>query len=108
MSKFNGKDVLERAEQILASGPLEDHNCSDFCPWCAIAQAKGQLDKEHGTEKNFLTLILNLDTELESDKPLMEARIALKEFNEVDPRDISQKRALEIIRKAKENCKNND
>jgi hypothetical protein len=43
------REILQRAEQIISAGPVVkpwDHG--PFCPWCAIAQAKGVIETERG------------------------------------------------------------
>lgn len=46
---FTAHDILKRAEALLTAGPLERPNAghSPFCPWCAIADAKGQIEQEN-------------------------------------------------------------
>lgn len=48
-STFTARDILIRAEQLLLAGPLERPNegHSPFCPWCALADAKGQIEREN-------------------------------------------------------------
>ncbi len=74
--------VLKRAKEILDNGPLpEDHSeHGEWCPFCAIAMAKGQLDDEYGTGIDFSEAIYEMAfglTERGSDLPLIEAREAI-------------------------------
>lgn len=48
---LDATDVLLRARDLIALGPLKNPRAGDgaYCPWCAIAQAKGELSEEYGT-----------------------------------------------------------
>ena len=75
-------DVLTRARAILAAGPVAQAYDGQYCPWCAIAQAKSALDREHGTD---------------GDMPLILARMALYGYRDIDTLTLSQEGALEIL-----------
>ena len=99
--KFGAREVLERAEALLLRGMLNGSVCGDFCPWCAVAAAKGELDKEYGTEEILSNIITNRDKELPSDIPLVRAREALLPFTAYyTPPDIGQDVAVSIVRLA--------
>ena len=87
---FTGNDVLARAHDILKAGPLKDSPDGRWCPWCACAKAKGQLDSEHG-----ITLIDCITGG--GDTPLIEARWALGRWNHIDTHALDQAAALDIL-----------
>ena len=72
-------DILKRAISIMRKGPLprNDREHGKWCPYCAIAMAKGQLDDERGTglplDECFRQLLTGFRL-TKSDAPLDEAR----------------------------------
>lgn len=95
--EFSAKDVLDKALGLIRIGPLPGSNCSDFCPWCAIAIAKTELDSEFHTELDPLTAAIYFYNELPGDGPLIEARKALARFKSEDVIDLSYERARFIL-----------
>lgn len=100
---FTGNDVLRRASDILTVGPLTgkwaEHG--EWCVYCAIALAKGQLDDEHGTGvsageamKQVLTGII----EGPEDAPLVVARYRLAGA----PIPSTQQEAIDMLYQAAE------
>ena len=72
------KDILKRAGDNLIKAPLpkgfDEHG--EYCPYCAVAMAKSQLDDEGGTGMGLSEQLRQLATgfqEVESDKPLVDA-----------------------------------
>lgn len=104
LKHFLGTDVIRKAQQLIEAGPLNGDNCSDWCPWCAIAKAKGLLDNEYGTGVAMSEAICQVVTghivELPSDEPLVEARKALLPFNSTDVSALTQEGALSILQQA--------
>lgn len=89
---LTAQDILTRARTILASGPLAGSyaDCGAYCPWCAIAMAKNQLDM--GDLFLGFSLLIGV-----SDLPLLEARAALSPYRDVATETLSQEGALEIM-----------
>lgn len=102
---FDGKDVLKRAHEILSAGPLPEGACGDYCPWCAIAEAKSQLDKEHGSGLDLWGVVIYWDVETPADRPLVEARMALSEWNNLGGAALTKEEALAILESAWGKCK---
>lgn len=99
MRKFTGRDVLQRAIDIITARELTD-SCSSYCPWCAIAAAKGELDDEHGTGLRGLDNLRYYYDELQSDAPLIEARVMMKQWNDTNPATCTREAALTIMTEA--------
>jgi len=99
IAMLTGLDVLRRAHEILTAGPLSNA-CAPYCPWCAIAKAKGQLDDEHGVGLDIAECVLYWDIDVESDRPLIEARRALASWNTVNIATLTQEASLEILEAA--------
>ena len=80
-------DVLMRARAIIEAGGIPDPRDGDglYCPWCAIARAKTQLDKEHHIEGI-------------NDGPLEMARLWLGP--PVDTRSLLQTESLALLNRA--------
>lgn len=89
---LTAQDILTRARAILASGPLAGSyaDCGAYCPWCAIAMAKSQLDRENASP--VLLSLMGM-----GDAPLHEARWALRPYRDVATETLSQEGALEIL-----------
>ena len=84
---MNKNDVLTRAKKIIENGPLpESHNeHGQYCPYCAIALAKDQLDGETGEGVPFDECLKQMVfgyVEFEEDKPLTEARVVIGKISE--------------------------
>lgn len=49
MSDLTSADILSRAIEIVTTGPMKHpiDSHGQFCPWCAIGQAKGDIEREH-------------------------------------------------------------
>lgn len=87
MPRYTGEDVLTRARAILvATGVQGAHG--RYCPWCALADAHGQLADEHGVPAVAQISGLN-------DFPLWEAKVLLGGEHQADPLD--QEQALALI-----------
>lgn len=106
ITSFTYVDVLERAVQIIQRGepPFSWSNDGGCCPWCAAAEAKGELDEEHGTgisaQKAVYDFVFGPE-EVDSDQPLVFARKALGKWNGVDTSTLTKTKALKILREAK-------
>lgn len=100
---FNGKDVINRAYKILKRGPLpeKDRADGDYCPWCALALAKGQLDQKYGTALDFLECLYYMEEETPADMPLVEARRAMAQWNDVDLKSLTQLESLAMLKEAR-------
>ena len=71
-------DVLSRARAKMEAGDFQsDCGRGEFCPYCATAEAKTELDTETMTDWELLDQILTLDGMHPSDMPLHDARNAL-------------------------------
>lgn len=100
---FDFLAVLSRASDILKSGPLPDgwREHGEWCVWCAISKAKGELDSEHGISPPMGALFdIRGEREFESDIPLVLARRALAKWNDIDPMTLKQAGALSILAEA--------
>jgi hypothetical protein len=90
MDKF---DILRRAMNILLKSPLtgSDAKHGEYCPYCAIAIAKGELDNEFDTGVTFMEALTQMVSPLgfnfdnEEDRPLIEAKESLNTLNAKDP-----------------------
>ena len=100
---FDCRDVLKRAYEILSAGPLED-GCSEYCPWCAIAEAKGQLDREHDSELSLAELGMYWTMEVPSDAPLIKAREALSSWKNLQGEALTQEEALFVLQEGLKRC----
>jgi len=107
-TKFGAVEVLQRAYEILSAGPLPPDSCGPYCPWCAAAQAKSELDEEYGTGLGMVEVFIYYNTEVESDRPLIEARTALKPWATVDIANLSQDAALAILKDALKSLEGSD
>jgi len=94
---MTGADILQRAVEILSRGPLTepDRNHGPFCPWCACADAKSQLEDEE--ELNVALSLMGF-----YDWPLVEARMALTRWNGVDVLALDQAAAIDILVQAQQ------
>jgi hypothetical protein len=103
---FTEEDVLRRAYKLVEAGPLPGrNNCSDYCPWCAIATAKSQLGREHGVElplsELFGFVVTGLPAVCATDGPLIAARTALNEaVTDADTEPFTRDAALALLRRA--------
>ena len=82
--------VLKRAKDILDKRPLPESHSEhgEYCPFCAISLAKGQLDDEHETGISFSEAMHDMAfglTEYDSDLPLIEARKAINSVGIEEP-----------------------
>ena len=91
MSTVTTVNVLQRALDLVSAGSLPGRNCSDFCPWCAIAIAKTALDLKHGEgndvpPEEYVAVLFGdiMPRYHPSDAPLAEARELLQEFADVN------------------------
>jgi hypothetical protein len=104
---FTYVDVLERAIQIVQRGnpPFSWSDHGECCPWCAASIAKGELDNEHGTGVSFSHALEDYlygeVNEVESDEPLVFARKALGQWNDIDLNSITREKAITILSQAK-------
>lgn len=100
---FTYVDVISRAIEIINRGepPFSWSYEGGCCPWCAISKAKGELDVLAGTSLSLLDTLRFMREEVESDDPLVFARHALAQWNDVDPCYIDKKQAIEILSQAK-------
>lgn len=104
---FTYGDVLERAIQIIQRGnpPFSWSDHGECCPWCAASTAKGELDNEHGTGVSFSEALEDYlygkVNEVDSDEPLVFARKALGQWNDIDLNSITREKAIEILSQAK-------
>ncbi len=94
-------DVLKRAISIMRKGPLprNDREHGKWCPYCAIAMAKGQLDDERGSGLPLDEVLRQLVTGIrltESDAPLDSAR---KLLGNVEA-PFTQKKTIAALKKA--------
>lgn len=94
-------DVLKRALSIMRKGPLprNDREHGKWCPYCAIAMAKGQLDNERGTGLPIGEVLRQLITGIrltESDAPLDNARKLIGVVNA----PFTQKKTIDALKKA--------
>ena len=94
-------DVLKRAISIMRKGPLprNDREHGKWCPYCAIAIAKGRLDDERGTGLPIEELLMQMATGLrltKSDAPLDKARRLLGAVDE----PFTQKKTIAALKKA--------
>ena len=92
---FTALDVLYRAYTIVASGSLKDDEHGPMCVWCAIAQAKSELDKIHDVPMPPFW-----DRLSPSDMPLVEARSCLRAWEGVDMAMLTQEEAKSILDQA--------
>ena len=75
-------DVLRRARDILLKSPLTGRDAihGEYCPYCAISIAKGELDSEFNTgfteTESAMQLVSfqGFDFDNEEDGPLIEAK----------------------------------
>ena len=88
-AKITECDVLQRALTIMQAGPLVGTyaECGVWCPRCAIACAKSQLDIE--CQLSWI-----------DDVPLEMARVALWRWRDIDTRNLDQPAALDILQTA--------
>lgn len=78
---FTHIDVLNRAIDILGNPTHGPDWCSYYCAFCAIAQAKSELDEEYGTVMPMSDCLHYMTIELPHDAPLYLARNAIKKWN---------------------------
>lgn len=73
-------DVLKRALTLVQAGPVSPplDNCVPYCPYCALSEAKTQLDREQGTGLSTLEVLTNWNTLTPPDLPLVEAVAAVR------------------------------
>ena len=83
-------EIFARAIENLQRGPVRPSVWydGDWCPWCAVADAKGDLEDEQDCDGD------------EADEALIEARVALQPYHR-DPRQIEAQEALEILEGAR-------
>jgi len=94
-------DVLHRAREIIASGTkLEDCGMGEWCPRCAIAEAKSALDRERGTGLDLLTAARFFSTELPHDDPLVEARKMVARSQHGNDSGLSQSESIAVLDEA--------
>ena len=57
---FTHVDVLKKAKEEIEKGPLPDgwNRHGSWCPWCAIAKAKGELDEQFDKELSMGEILL--------------------------------------------------
>lgn len=94
MTSFLGRDVVARAIMLVQDSKVQhDAAHSPYCPWCACATAKSELDREYG-----ITLVDCLAGS--GDTPLIKARWALNPWNHIDEKMVTQDAALDILQTA--------
>ena len=84
---YTGFDVLRRARVLLTGDGVKSGHGA-FCPWCAIADAQGQLADEHGISPVAQISGMN-------DFPLWEAKALLG--GEHQPDALTQEQALALL-----------
>ena len=106
--KFNGKDVLREAQNLIIKNQMGRDNCSEHCPWCAISNAKSVLDERHGVEIPLLEVAMQVIkdeiVELPEDAPLVEARVAIKPYIKIYEQisSLSKEESLKVLREAEQ------
>jgi hydrogenase maturation factor len=99
-------DVLKRSLLILQSAPLpeEDAEHGPYCPFCAIAVAKTQLDQEEGTTLSHMEVLIQTFIgviEFPGDKPLLEAKKSINKVIDVNLSYFDSKElSLKILKEA--------
>lgn len=82
------QDIIDRAIADLTSAPVKKPwTHGPFCPWCALAGAKGAIEKEEGLDWTALDGLLSI------------AALAVKGDKE---RVYTQSEALTILQQARE------
>lgn len=96
---FTCIDVLSRAIRLIEdkTPPFEWSDHGECCPWCAIATAKDELDNENGIALSMRAALYFWDREIESDKPMTDARKRLGKFNSIEDHLLNKDKALEIL-----------
>lgn len=98
--KFTHIDVLKRAREILSRepSPLDiDPSCNSYCIYCAIAEAKDELDKETGVVLRFSELN-SFSEEHITDRPLIIARDIIRAYIGLSGREPTElKESIEIL-----------
>ena len=105
MIPFGATDVLDRAVALVTDGEWTG-DCGDWCPWCAISDAKTDLDSRHNIWPPLTEILAVAFTgrvsEYDVDAPLVGARTALKPFADIEPAAIDQALCLEMLQFAKD------
>lgn len=89
-------EVMRRAIQIIERGPLPNTHSEHggYCPYCALALAKSQLDNEYDSglsDLQVLNQIFNGLKIVQSDTPLLEARYKIGNMHEPFNRETTLK-----------------
>ena len=100
---MKSSDVLERAIELIRAGKVRE-SCIENCLFCAIAQAKTELDIETGEGVSNITAISQFARqdfqEMPEDKPLVDARDILMKLNGPQNRAYTNTGAILELKKA--------